>query len=118
MQGHFYPFLYQLYANQVPIEDQQAYVRLHQVMNEYARDRMTLEAIDLRQHLTESGVIPCDDHRPLAVVACDFCLCSEIQHVLVGMRNIKYVEALKDLFWKNASEARPQEIAQGYETGP
>jgi aryl-alcohol dehydrogenase-like predicted oxidoreductase len=98
IHGYLYPFLHQLYANQIPIEDLRIFLHLHETMNRYARIRMTRDAMEMRQGLTERGIIPRDDNRPLAIIACEFCLRSGIEHVLVGMRNIKYAEALQDLF--------------------
>ena len=59
---------------------------------------MSAHAEKFRRGLIESGRIRASDLRPLAQIACEHCIQSGIDHVLVGMRTVNYVDTLKMLF--------------------
>jgi aryl-alcohol dehydrogenase-like predicted oxidoreductase len=94
----FYPLLSQIYPDGVPEQEQEAYRRLHGYARAGARATMTCYALALRRELVSRGVLAGDDSRPLAVAACASYLRAGIHHVLVGMRDVRYVESLRELF--------------------
>ncbi len=97
-QDHFYPFLEHLYQGKVPDDDMTNYRKLYQFANLYAKKTMTQSALTFRRKMITTGVIRSDDQRPLPVIACESYLKSGIDHVLMGMRSVKYVESVKALF--------------------
>lgn len=96
--GHFYPFLNHLYDGPIPQEEMNVYLKFQQTCYLFSRRTMTKTALTFRDEMVEKGVIGKDDQRALPVIACDKYLNAGIDHVLVGMRSIKYVESLKTLF--------------------
>jgi aryl-alcohol dehydrogenase-like predicted oxidoreductase len=97
-EGYFYPFLHHLYARSVPDDDRQAYARLHGHAVLYAERTLTRQAAALRNGMVERGEIVAGDPRSLPVIACEQYLRAGIDHVLVGMRRVEYVDELKELF--------------------
>jgi hypothetical protein len=95
---HFYPFLNHLYEGAIPEADKSVYLKLHQAAYLLSRRNMTQAALDFRQEMIQQGLINENDERALPVIACDKYLEAGIDHVLVGMRSVKYVESLKSLF--------------------
>jgi hypothetical protein len=59
---------------------------------------MTERAAQARRTLIEAGFIDRNDRRSLASIACQYCLDAGIDHVLVGMRDVDYVDDLRPLF--------------------
>ena len=94
----FYPLLRQLYPDGIPEAERGAYSRLHRAALIGSRATMTRKALALRLDLIASGVLDERDDRPFPVVACENYLRAGIDHVLVGMRSVDYVESLKELF--------------------
>jgi hypothetical protein len=95
---YFYPFIYQLYEGEVPESDAGAYASFHSLLARIAKHRMNESATTVRSALIAEGLIKGDDPRPLPVIACQSYLESGINHVLVGMRKVSYVDELKFLF--------------------
>jgi aryl-alcohol dehydrogenase-like predicted oxidoreductase len=101
---HFYPFIERLWDETLPDRVRVACAALHRYARLYAKQRLSEQGRELRADLIRAGVISRDDKRSLATIACDFCLQSGLDHVLVGMRTTKYVESLSELI---APRARP-----------
>lgn len=95
---YLFPFLDRLFEGEIPLEARAVFQRLYHYTALYSRRTMTVNALALRERLVGSGAIDGDDVRPLAVIACASVLSSGIDHVLVGMRQTRYVETLKPLF--------------------
>ena len=93
---HFYPFVDRLWDGSVPDEVRSACAALHRYAKLYARQQLSEMGQYVRAELIQAGVIADDDTRPLAAIACDFPLQSGIDHVVVGMRAVRYVESLRD----------------------
>jgi len=96
---HFFPLLYQLYEGSVPEQDMRFHLKLYEYSLLYSKKSMTHKAIVLQREMIRKGIIGKDDTRSLPVIACETYINSGIDHVLVGMRNTKYVDGLKTLFW-------------------
>jgi aryl-alcohol dehydrogenase-like predicted oxidoreductase len=105
-QEQLYPFLHRLYEGGIPAEDAAAFAKLRRYSWLYSKRSMTERTLQLRRDLVEQGVIPRDDPTPMALLACQYCLDAGIAHVLVGMRQIGYVDSLKMLFQATAASNR------------
>lgn len=97
-QKHFYPFVQSLWEDAIPDHAQRTFAALHQQTRTYAQRKLTEQGHALRTAFIEAGTIAPDDARPLATIACDFCLRSGADHAVVGMRNVRYVDSLRSLF--------------------
>jgi aryl-alcohol dehydrogenase-like predicted oxidoreductase len=97
-QDRLYPLLDRLYEGAIPGEEKATYIELQRHATLYSRRVITERALALRRQMIEQGIIGKDDPRPMATIACEKYLSCGIDHVLVGMKNIKYVESLKLLF--------------------
>lgn len=100
---HFYPFIEQLWGEEITPDVKSACASLHLKAREFAKQKLTVGAQQLREELITAGTISSNDHRPLAVIACDYPLQSGMDHVLVGMRTPQYVEDLRELITKNVA---------------
>jgi len=97
-QERFYPFLNKLYEGSIPQEEIGIYWKLQQNVMLYSRRAITRQVLALRRRMIDQGEVLKDDPRPMATIACDQYLKSGIDHVLVGMRRMEYVDTLKELF--------------------
>lgn len=97
-RGLFFPLLQQLYPDGIPADEREVYGRLHRAALVGSRATMTRNALAFRRNLIASGVLDEGDEKPLPVVACAHYLRAGIDHVLIGMRSVHYVESLKELF--------------------
>jgi hypothetical protein len=61
------------------------------------RDSQIFDALDFRKQMVGAGYIKPGDDRALALIACESYLAAGIDHVLVGMRTVSYVDDLKSL---------------------
>lgn len=98
------PFLRRLYEDGMPPEAARAFARLEGRASQYAKRAMSDRARAGRRALVVAGTIDRDDPRPLASIACQYPLNAGIDHVLVGMREIAYVDELKPLFLPRRTE--------------
>lgn len=92
--GEFAPFLLALYEGVVPAAVSAAFKRLRDQAEQRARHAMASRTHELRQQLIAQGRLPPDDDRPFPLVACESYLADGIDHVLVGMRSVPYVDEL------------------------
>jgi aryl-alcohol dehydrogenase-like predicted oxidoreductase len=87
-------FLQRLYDGVLPPSDAAVLEALCRRAHDHARRRMNDEARRMRRQLVDDGVIDGDDERPLELIACEFPIRAGVDHVLVGMRRVQYVERL------------------------
>jgi hypothetical protein len=64
----------------------------------YSKRSITKRSKKLRELLIKNGVFEFNDKRNFSLIACEHYLNQGIDHVLVGMRNKKYVDSLLNLF--------------------
>lgn len=95
--GLLYPFLYRIYQGQAPLHAQEAFAKLYKYALMYSKTLMTRHALDFRKQMVGAGYIKPGDDRALALIACESYLAAGIDHVLVGMRTVSYVDDLKSL---------------------
>jgi aryl-alcohol dehydrogenase-like predicted oxidoreductase len=100
--GELAPFLVALSEGAIPTETWAAFTRLRDQAEQLARRAMASRTRELCRHLVAQGRLPPDDARPLPLVACERYLADGIDHVLVGMRSVPYVEALRPLLARRA----------------
>ena len=93
-----FPFLNKLYEGCIDQEVLSSFANLRRVAVLYARRHMSQKAKAFRIRMIEQGIIAQGDDRPLPLVACQNYLDAGIDHVLVGMRSLKYVDSLISLF--------------------
>jgi aryl-alcohol dehydrogenase-like predicted oxidoreductase len=93
-----FPFLNKLYEECIDQEVLTSFANLRQIAVLFARRYMSQKAKAFRVQMIERGIIAQDDDRPLPLVACQNYLDAGIDHVLVGMRSLKYVDSLISLF--------------------
>lgn len=92
------PFIAKLWEDGVHPRVLAPFSELRRVLLLRARRNMDRAARAFRLRMIEAGKIRSNDSRPLAFIACESYLASGADHVLVGMRNIQYVDTFKDLF--------------------
>lgn len=97
-QTRIYPFFHRLYEGSIPDDEALIFAKLQYYAILYAKKAMTEQTRTIRRKLIRSGRIKRDDPRSLTQVACSQYLASGIDHVLVGMKRVCYVDDLKDLF--------------------
>lgn len=102
--GELAPFLLALYEGRVPAAVSAAFNRLRHLAGQLARRAMASRTRALRQHLIAQGRLSPGEQRPLPLVACETYLADGIDHVLVGMRAVPYVDELRPLL------ARPSKL--------
>ena len=95
---YLYPHLRRLYEGSIPEDEAATYTRFHSFLLASAKHRMNLAAMEMRDQLIAGGLVRDKDEEPLAVVACRSYLQAGLDCVLVGMRNVRYVEEFKHLF--------------------
>ncbi len=95
---YFYPLLRRLYVGSIPKDEAVTYTKFHSFLVASAKHRMNLAAMEMRDQLIAGGLVREDDKEPLAVIACRTYLEAGLDCVLVGMRNVRYVDELKPLF--------------------
>jgi aryl-alcohol dehydrogenase-like predicted oxidoreductase len=106
---HFYPFVASLWEGEIPRDVRGTCAALHRHARRHAQRRLSERGGRIRAELVRAGTIPESDTRPLATIACDYCLQSGVDHVVVGMRTPAYVESLAGLLRGAGGHARPAE---------
>jgi aryl-alcohol dehydrogenase-like predicted oxidoreductase len=84
------PFIMALCEGSVSGDMADAVRRLHAACRSRARHRMWSDSANVRAHLATEGLISSDED--LALQACRFPLAQGFHHVLVGMRDVTYVD--------------------------
>lgn len=97
-QNYLHPFLYRIYEEDIPSHDLDVYVGFYEEAILCSKKNMAERTLNFRNKLISEGIIKEDDERPLPLIACEVYLNSNINHVLMGMRKIKYVDMMKPLF--------------------
>ena len=95
VNNHLLPFIEQL-----QFEDN----AINKIINElldywilYSKKSITTRAFELKEHLISKGVLSESDNRNISILACENYLKNGINHILVGMRNKKYVDNILSL---------------------
>jgi aryl-alcohol dehydrogenase-like predicted oxidoreductase len=88
------PFIDCLHPDGVPAEERRFLARFEQFAAANARKNMSDATSRLRARLEREGTIVPGDPRAMAEIAIAHCLDAGVQHVLVGMRQPAYVDAL------------------------
>lgn len=107
-EGQLTPFLLALFKGTPPATVVRAFQQLREQSELQARRAMTLRARELRLQLRAQGLLPEEDGRPFPLVACESYLADGIDHVLVGMRSVPYVDALRPLLTRRHRDRIPQ----------
>jgi aryl-alcohol dehydrogenase-like predicted oxidoreductase len=92
-----WPLVCRLHGGAPPDPERHAYSRFHRILSAHARRNMSRRAQEVRARLIAEGRLPAGDPRPLAVLACAAVLDAGLDHVLVGMRDPRHVEAVSPL---------------------
>ncbi len=95
---HLLPFLNKLYEGNVDEKLLNSLSKLRQIVALYARKSMTERTLAFKQQLIEQGIITHDDKQSLSEIVCQKYIDAGIDHVLVGMKSVKYVDNLIKLF--------------------
>jgi diketogulonate reductase-like aldo/keto reductase len=98
--GLLQAFLNQLYGGLIPAEDAQVFTQLYRAARRHARRNQGVRSASVARELRAGGVLGEPDGRSVQVQACDYLLDHGLDHVLVGMRDAKYVADLRPLFLK------------------
>ncbi|WP_077399128.1 aldo/keto reductase [Cellulophaga omnivescoria] len=95
LNSHLLPFIEQLQFTEE---------RIKKILNEllnywilYSKKSITDRSLEMKNTLINKGVLIKNDKRDLSLLACESYLKDDINHVLVGMRNKKYVDNLLSL---------------------
>lgn len=94
---HLLPFINQLQFNENEKKVKLMVQELSFYWKAYSKVSMTKRASNFKKELMISGEIGKEDARDFSLIACEKYLEKGIDHVLVGMRKIDYVDGLKSL---------------------
>lgn len=94
---HINPFVESLFEGKPDIEFMNLHESLYSNMVQYSRRKMNAEAKEIEEELIRSGKIK-KDRSSLAARVIDYYLSQGLDHVLVGMRTIPYVDQLSKGF--------------------
>lgn len=97
-QEHLYPFLRALFDGQIPCRQAALFEDLRIAAVQFTRNLMSERAATIKEKLVLDGLVPKNSSESLAKLACESCLQSGLNHVLVGMRSKQYVDDLRALF--------------------
>jgi aryl-alcohol dehydrogenase-like predicted oxidoreductase len=89
--GHFFQFLNSLFEEQLPLRVQELFSTALQISKTYSRAVMTTNARAIEASLVEKGVIN-KNGLPFTMRMCTYYQHLGINHVLVGMRQPRYVQ--------------------------
>jgi aryl-alcohol dehydrogenase-like predicted oxidoreductase len=104
---HLYPLLFKCFGGPIPKDMASLLRRVFDGNYALARRAITDRANGLRSEFARARLIKAEDDRPLAVLACENYLQSGIDHVLVGMRRIEYVDQLAPFFRSSRAVSPP-----------
>jgi aryl-alcohol dehydrogenase-like predicted oxidoreductase len=97
-QGHFFPLIAQIWGGTgLSAEESKPFYLLYDIAQLLSRRNMGIRAREYQVELASRGVLDPKDLRPLAVQCVDSYLKAGVDHVLVGMRDVRYVEMFKTL---------------------
>jgi aryl-alcohol dehydrogenase-like predicted oxidoreductase len=95
---YFFPLLDKLYGGHIPANDRAVYQAVYDRAHAFGRGHLAAKTRRIRSHLIREKKISDSDDRSLQYIACECYLNWGVDHVLVGMRDVKYVDNLKGLF--------------------
>lgn len=95
--------LHRLFDGAVPATEFAPFARLRRRAEHRVRQKLSDRADAVRSELVAEGVVDESERQPLQLTACEFLLDAEIDHVLIGMRDVTYVRDLDRLFARRAS---------------
>lgn len=95
---YFYPFINEIFNSEIPLQYKRCFKEFEEVCEKYSKRQLSIKANKIIVDLIAEGIIKSNDTRPLPVIACEYYLNSGINHVLIGMKNPKYVKQLSSLF--------------------
>lgn len=95
---HFHPFVQQLFEGEVPKRYQKVFDSFESNVLAYTKMNSNEQVIQLRASLEDNMEILKNDPRPFSTALCERYLSDGLDHVLIGMRHKKYVDALRSLF--------------------
>lgn len=93
--GHLLPFLQQIQLKEVEISKIINKLSWYWIL--FSKKYITQRANELKNAMVSKGELLKNDDRDISLIACDNYLNRGIDHVLVGMRNNKYVDNLLSL---------------------
>jgi len=96
--AHFFPLVSQIYGRNLSFEESKGYYRLYEIAEAMARRQMTNTASNFRTKLEVEGIIQKQAEIPLSVLAVQKYLDWGVNHVLVGMKRMQYVQELQHFF--------------------
>jgi aryl-alcohol dehydrogenase-like predicted oxidoreductase len=96
-QTHLAPLLARLWDTTPPAADSEALRGLRQALASQASRNEQRRAEAFRTELVATGRLAPGDERPMALRAVEYVLDAGFDHVLVGMRRERYVDALRPL---------------------
>ena len=94
---HLAPLLTRLWDTTPPAADGEALRGLREALAAQASRNEHRRAEAVRAELVATGRLEPGDERPMALRACEYVLDAGFDHVLVGMRRERYVDALRPL---------------------
>lgn len=100
-QGHFFPLIAQIWGgNGLTSEESKPFYLLYDIAQLLSKRNMSLRAREYQVELVSKGILDGHDNRPLAVQCVDSYLKAGIDHVLIGMRDPRYVDMMVALLKK------------------
>lgn len=95
--GHVWPLIARCYPEEPPEAEKRLFADLQGIVITYAQRNLARAAARFRAQLVALGELAESDPRPLEQIACERALGAGLDHVLVGMRRVGYVERLRPL---------------------
>ena len=99
------PFVTTLFDGALAVEARGAFARLRRYARACALQPLAARTRATVAKLTAAGLLDPSSNEPLAVSACRYCLDAGADHVLVGMRQPRYVAELAPLFFYSPAVA-------------
>jgi hypothetical protein len=96
--GHFFPFIARIWGGSgLNAKEAEPFFKLHEYSMQYSRRNMSKKAEDFKTQAVSVGLLP-ESEKPFAVEVLETYLDYGFDYVLLGMRNIQYVNQVKHLF--------------------
>ena len=95
--SHFFPFVARVWGGDLSAKDSTPFYELYDVSLNYARHNMSEVGKEFERQAVKAGLIPEGDS-PLQVRLIEKYLNYQIDYVIVGMKDVRYVEQLEHLF--------------------
>ncbi|WP_372656137.1 aldo/keto reductase [Halobacteriovorax sp.] len=95
--SHFFPFVARVWGGDLSAKESTPFYDLYDVSLNYARHNMSKMGKDFEEQAIKAGLIEAGDE-PLQVRLIEKYLSYQIDYVLVGMKDTRYVDQLEHLF--------------------